>query len=162
MAVRSAYIIEDIQQCIYNVISKLTSTTAPWTSWTAKLGYPEADVLDQLAKPIIYIMNPVAVNEQWQQGGLYVGFYEMTIGAWDDRKTGGPEEMNIIASALLNLFRNPSSCHAQQFNVVTDASYTNTTLITQGVRVDGIRGPREIATEEIKEFRFEFTLFLRT
>ena len=158
MTVQANNIIEDLQQCIFSLVKDFTDGTAPWTSWTPVLGYPETETFEQFTKPLIYIMAPVLTDTQWQQGGLYIGAYEGVIGAWDDRKTGGTEEINIISSRILWLFGNPNTAHATTFDVVTDATYTNTTLIAQGLRVEGIAGPREIATEEIKELRVEFTL----
>ena len=161
MSVRSTYIIEDVQQCIYGLLSKLTSTTAPWTSWSVVLGWPETDVFKKLEKPFIYVLDPLKIDAAWQQGGLSLGSYQILLGLWDDRKTGGTEEINIMSSRLLDLFGNPSSAHTTKFDVITDATYTNTTLKAQGVCIDEIRGPRNIATEDLKEFRREFTLVLR-
>lgn len=161
MSVRAAYIILDIHKCIYELIDKLTTATSPWTRWKAVPEYPMEDILKQFAKPVIYIEKPVKIGLIQHQGGLPCGRYKMKLGAWDDRKTGGPEEIDIIDSAIQNLFDNHQTVHTTQFTVTLDQTYTNTTLITQGIRIEEIDGGREIATVDIKEFRIEHNLYLR-
>lgn len=157
-AVRTNYEIEDCQQCFYNLIKRLTDTTAPWTSWEPQLSYLEQRQDRKTAKPIIYIMTPSLGSQQWQQGGLSLGFYDIMIGVWDDRGKGGEEEINIICSHILGFFSNPQSCHTQQFTVTTDVANTNTNLVSMGIRVEEIVGPRSIATKDLKEFRREFII----
>jgi len=85
----------------------------------------------------------------------------MIIGAWDDRKTGGPEEINIIGSHLLSFFRQSKTLHTTQFDLtLRGVTTSDTTLSNQKVKVDGITSMRDIATEDIKEFRKEFEFSL--
>lgn len=161
MSVRAATIILDIHKVIYCLINKLTTASAPWTRWKAVPKYPDEDILKSLAKPVIYIEKPVKIGLIRHQGGLSRGRYQMKIGAWDDRKTGGPEEIDVIDSAIQNFFDNPQTAHTTQFTVTLDQQYANTTLTAQGVAIEGISGGREIATQDIKEFRIEHTLYLR-
>lgn len=160
MAVRSNYLIEDTQKCIYSLLAGLESTTAPWTRWDVVLGWPETDVFKKLTKPFLYVLPPTVQSWRRVQGGKSSPLMSMTIGAWDDRKTGGTEEINIVGSRILALFGDPQTVHTTTFTVTLDSVYTGTTLKNQGVYVDGIFGPREIATEDVKEFRTEFELYL--
>lgn len=157
MAVRANTILEDCQRCIHGLISKLCSTTAPWTSWTAILGYPESDVWE-LTAAVIYVETPYKIAISRQQGGLGLGTYGVPLGAWDNRKTGGTEEMNIISSRILNLFETPATFNTQFTIVIGGTTYTNTTLYAQGIGISDISGARRIETEDSKEFRNEFTL----
>jgi len=161
MSVRTDYIIEDCQKCFHTLISTLTGSTSPWTRWTAVLGYPETDMFTDFKKPLIYTMSPMQVDKQWQQGGLCIGFYEYIQGLWDDRKTGGVEEINIMSSNVLSLFQNPQSVGTTTFDITLDEAYEDTTLMAQGISVMNIIGPREIATENPKEFRREFSVLFR-
>lgn len=160
--VRANYKIEDIQRCIKGLIAKLVAGTAPWTSWQVVFGWPETDINNKLVKPTIYVLEPILIDQLFQQGGQTgLGLYEMIMGAWDDRYIGGTEEINIIGSRILNLFNDANTVHTTQFDVTLDSAYTNTTLITQGIRIVGIGGPRVIDTEDRKEFRREFDLRLK-
>jgi len=84
----------------------------------------------------------------------------MIIGCWVDRKTGGLEELNIMNSRLFDLFDDSKTAHTTQFTVTTNAAHTDTTLLAQGVRVEGILGPRSIPVEDRKESRTEVTIYL--
>jgi len=161
MSVRDDYIIEDIQKVLVYLFKEMVATT--WTRWGVVFGWPEQDVFEKFNKPFIYELTPQESGEIQQQGGGHGrNFWELIIGLWDDRQTGGIEEINIMSSKLHNFLKTPQICHTQQFDVTLgDTVYTNTTLSTQGLRVQSIQGPREIFTEDIKEFRREFTLIIR-
>lgn len=162
MSVRQNMIEEDIEMCIYELLDEMTEGSAPWTRWTAKLGYPEEDVLKNLSTPVIYTETPRFIDEVKQQGGLGIGKYQMYMGAWDDRKTGGKKEINIISSRILNLFRNPQTVHTTTFTVILGATtYTDTDLMTMKIRIEGIQDLGEKATVDTKEFRQEYRLFIR-
>jgi len=156
MTVRAVEIIEDCQKCFSELIKQLCSATAPWTSWIAVLGYPETRIWET-TKAVIYIEPPMQINTRWQQGGLGGGEFEMIIGAWDNRKEGGTEEINIINSRILALMMNPSTLNTS-FDVTLGSAFTSTTLVAQGIIVTGVIGPREIETEDRKEFRSEFVV----
>ena len=160
MTVQANKIYDDLQQCIYQLLKKLTTTTSPWTSWTVVLADRETMIYGEFTKPTIYVTPPVLTDKQWQQGGKALGYYEMIIGCWLDRKTGGPEECNIMNSRLSNLFNDPQTVHTTQFTVTTDAENVDTTLIDEGVRVEGLIGPRSIPVEDRKEIRTESTIYL--
>ena len=155
-AVRSAYVYEDSQQCFYKLLVAKCSGVAPWTSWEVQLSNLEEEQQRQTDKPIIYVLTPKLILPlNRQQGGRSLGGYEIIIGAHDDRGVGGEEEINIITSHLEDFFTDPQTCHTQQFTVDTDTTNTNTTLIAMGIRVEEIVGFREIAVEDLKEFRKE-------
>lgn len=159
MSIREASKLEDIQRCVHGLIKKLETATAPWSSWGLVFGYPETSVFENFTKPFIYIEAPTLVDGVFQQGGgKSCGVYTMLI---DDNKTGRDEEINIISSKILSLFRDPSTCHTTQFDVTLGSAYTNTTLIGQGIRVSDCKGPSIIDGMDIKEFRREFQLTIR-
>lgn len=165
MAIRGTHIVDDVQTLIYALLSELTGSggSDPWTRWTVIRGYPESDIFDHLDEPFIYVETPIMTNLLQEQGGEPSYFWSLKIGAWDDRVTGGTEEINIIASRLIDFFNDPKTCHTQTFDVTLGTTtYTDTTLMAQGLRVVGITGPREMYTENLKEFRMEFDLSLRT
>lgn len=160
MAVQANKIFDDLQQCIYQLLKKLSTTTAPWTSWSIVLSDAEGSQYGEFTKPFIYVNPPVLTDKLSQQGGRSLGFYEMIIGCWVDRKTGGLEELNIMNSRLFDLFDDSKTAHTTQFTVTTNAAHTDTTLLAQGVRVEGILGPRSIPVEDRKESRTEVTIYL--
>ena len=165
MSIREKYKIDDIQKCIYALILKLTTATSPFTDWAVVYGFPEAEIFDSFTKPFIYVEMPVATFRfDMQAGGKPNYAWEMIIGIWDDRKTGGSEEISIMASQLLALFNDPQTCMRTQFNVTLGTTtYTNTTLLAQGIGIVNISGPREILDNvAMKEFRQEFNLTLET
>jgi len=158
MAVRATEIIEDCQRCIEALIAKLCSTTVPWTSWTSTLGRPETDRWE-LASSFIYTMEPyfVEITGQ-QQGGSSLAIYEVIIGTWNNRKSGGAEEINIMTSRIQNLFQVPATWSTAFTITINSVVFTDTTLRAQGIGILGITGARQIETEEKKEFRNEQTL----
>lgn len=164
MAIRENYEVDDIQTLVYSLLLHLAGDTSPWTSWEVIRGFPDVDVFDQFSKPFLYVLMPTTNYAYRHQGGK-VGnkMWSLLIGAWDDRKTGGPEEIAIISSRMLGLFGDPQTAHTTTFNcTLGTTTYTNTTLIAQGLRITAVRGPRELFAENIKEFRAEFELELRT
>ena len=155
--------IVDSWKCIDALLNKYQSTSAPWTSWKVIKGYPESNVFTDLGTPIIFTEPPVKTLEgPSQHGGEKSQEYlDMRIGIWDDRKTGGIEEISIISGRILDLFGNFSTVHTATFDVTLGSAFSNTTLLNQGMRVEGITGPRSIETVNQKEFRNEFVLRLR-
>ena len=147
----------DSQKCLYEVIKKKCDNDAPWTSWSPLLGYPESEIWDD-HDAIIYVLIPVKTDEKWVQGGLHFSSFNIKIGVWTTRRTGGEEEIQIISDELENLFTNPATLNAVTFNIVTDATYTGTTLSTQGLQIVGVVGTNPIATVDVKEFRRELTV----
>jgi hypothetical protein len=158
MTIRAAYATEDIQKCIFKCINAMSGFSS---RWTVILGWPNTDAFKKLAKPFIYVLDPVPVNKIFHQGGIPFRFYEMIIGIWDDRKTGGSEEINLMTSNILNNFEDSKTLHSTKFTVTLDSTYTDTTLHLRAISVLGITGPRDIATEDLKEFRKEFTILLK-
>ena len=160
--IRTTDKIVDTWKCIHALIDKKTAST-PWSSWKVIKGYPESNVFTDLGTPIIFTEPPHKINDSTpQQGGQKTQEYlDMRIGIWDDRKTGGIEEISIISGRMLDLFGNLNTVHTATFDVTLATAFTDTTLLAQGARVEGIVGPRSIATVNQKEFRNEFTLRLR-
>ena len=158
---RANYIVEDIQKILWSLFKSLSS---PWTDWEIILDYPDQSVFEEFTKPFIYVEKPMIVNTFQQQGGTRSHDWEMTIGFWDDRKTGGPGEINIMTSRFIALFDNPQTLATAKFTVVLGATTTaNTTLVSQGLKFKNITGPREIIKDtDLKEFRNEITVTLRT
>jgi hypothetical protein len=158
---RTGYEVDDIQSVLYAVILKFVNNTAPWTRWSVMRGYPETEYFATITKPFIYLDTPILTDDTYIQGGLGHGSWEMILGCWDTRDTGGIEEVQIMSSSLLSFFRNPQSCHTKVFDVTLGTTaYSNTTLKAQGIHIQNISGPRNIS-EAIKDFRQELTLFLR-
>lgn len=158
---RTNYEINDIQRIIWTMLK--AKTGALWTSWEFIMGWPEASVFATFAKPFVYLMPPVLVETIRQQGGLPGSLWSMTVGAWDDQKTGGSEEITILGSQLLYLFRDPYTCHSQTFTIaIGGTTYTTLTLLDHGIHILSANGPREIATIDEKEYRIELTLTIRT
>jgi len=159
---RSGYEIDDIQTCIYQLLK--AKATSPWTAWDYIRGWPEGLVFETFTKPFIYVMAPTLVGSWPQQGGLPGSIWNMIIGAWDDRKTGGPEEIQIITSQLLNLFRDRQASHytATFTCALGSTTYTSKNLIYHEIAIIRAVGPREIVTEDEKEFRNEITLEIVT
>lgn len=162
---RATAVIEDVQRCVHACLAAITG--APWSRWDVILGWPEADATTgKFVKPPIYVMPPIVTDWRWIQGGKPGSRLRMILGAWDDRGTGGTEEINLIASRLLDFFTDPKVMNAQTFTItIGTTTYTGTTLIAQGIRVDtgagpGITGPRQIQSDDLKEFRYEFDLNL--
>ncbi len=162
---RTGYEIEDIQNCINAIINAKITAGAPWSSWECIREFPEEAVF-KLAKPIIYVESPVKIQTGTEQqgGGKNGAIWEMIIGAWDDRKTGGTEEINIIGSALIDFFSDVKACmnDATFTTSIAGTSYSSKTLIFHGIIIDSINGPRKIFTQDDKEFRIETTLTLQT
>ena len=87
----------------------------------------------------------------------------MIIGVWDDRKTGGPEEINLMSSRILELCNDPKAVNYTNTFTVTLGSdtYADTNLSSQNLYIEGISGPREInTTVDLMEFRREFSLVI--
>ena len=160
MTVRQNTIVTDIWKCVYALLNKLCSTTAPWSSWDCIKGYPEADRFADFTKPFVYIEDPMPLSDVYFQQGASKAKrqYSIMVGAWDDRKTGGIEEITIMTSRISDLFSDPYTVHTATFDVTLATAYSDTTLKAQGISVDGIGGPRKIETENQKEFRREFEL----
>jgi|GEM_PF-1143289 len=161
---RSTHIVDDVQQCIYALLNTLSGSTSPWTSWTVTLGFPEEEMLHQFAEPIIYVMSPVQLSRVTQQGASAITrYWRVILGAWLERKHGGIEELNIIASRIMSLFEDRKvACVDTTFNVTLGSTtYTDTNLTTMGIFVDGIQGERDrFEFIDEKEFRREWDLIL--
>lgn len=127
------------------------------------MGWPEADAITKkFVKPPVYVMPPKVVDWRWVQGGKPGKALRMIIGAWDDRGSGGTEEINIIGSRIADLFSDPQALNSQSFNVTLGSYTSGTTLIAQGINVMSIIGPRDLTdiVDGSKEFRIEFDLDL--
>ena len=158
---RANYIVKDIQKILWSLFKSLSS---PWTDWEIILDYPDQSVFEEFTKPFIYIEKPMIVNTREQQGGMRSHDWELIIGCWVDRKTGGPGEINIITSRLIALFDDPKTLGTTKFDVTLGATTTeDTTLVLQGIKFLNIMGPREIIKDtDLKEFRNEITITVRT
>ena len=159
--VRRAYLIMDVQFVLFKFLEKLTTVSAPWTSWTTVLGWPEKVNFDAATKPLIYISTPMVVNDRVinHAGGLSRFELSTIIGSWCTLESGGMYEASRISSAMIELFSNPQTIYSKQFTVTLGATtYTNTRLTTMGVRVKSITGPVEIPDPDSLDFRQEITL----
>jgi len=159
MSVRDTHIIEDVQQCIFKMLDGLTSS--PWDDWNVVLGYPDDTVFSQFSQPFIYVMEPLMVDRVRHQGASGVNRkFSMTVGAWDHRKVGGPEEINLIMSRLLKLFDDPKVvCVDSTFDITLGTTdYSDTNLSTMGVYIDDVSGPNDLFVHDEKEFRAEVSL----
>jgi len=160
MSVRQNTIVTDIWKCVHALLKKYCDNTAPWSSWDCIKGYPEEERFADFTKPFIYTEDPFPVGDVYMQQGASKGkrLYSIIIGAWDDRKTGGIEEITIMTSRISDLFSDPYTVHTATFDVTLATAISDTTLKAQGIRVDAIGGPRKIEIENQKEFRREFEL----
>ncbi len=164
--IRSTHFIDDVQRCVHACLAAITSD--PWSRWDVILGWPEADATTgKFPKPPVYVMPPKVIDFGWTQGGKPGKRLRMILGAWDDRGSGGTEEINIIGSRILDLFTDPAALNAQTFSVTLGTAITGTTLLAQGIGIDhdagpGIVGPRDLSdgTGSLKEFRHEYDLNL--
>ena len=158
MTIRDDYFIEDVTQLIFALLSSKTS--APWSSWRITIGWPEVDVNSTTDKLVIYIGDIFQTESTPQQGGLNKRKLQMTIGTWDDRISGGTEEINIATSALLSMFNSPE-VNSSQFTVTLGTTtYTSKTLGYHGLTIQGANGPMMMDSSDPKEFRRELTVFM--
>ena len=161
MSIRETHILNDVQDCFYELLSRLAADTSPWTDWEIMRAFPQQDVNTDFAKPIIYIMKPVKSGEIGQQGGKPVFLWEMTVGVWIDRKAGNVDELGIMVSELLALFNDHNTCNKKTFAVILGKTeYSDTTLLNMGIQAAGVTGPRDAAESDLKEFRQEITIQL--
>ena len=56
--IRRAFVYEDIQKTIYELLTKMTTGSSPWSRWTVVFGYPDQNLFEKFTKPYIYIMLP--------------------------------------------------------------------------------------------------------
>jgi len=164
LAVRRAYILEDVRECLYRAILKLTTSTAPWTSWAVTNGWPETDLMEQYTKLIIFLDAPLVPDlKKRHAGGLPSIPISIMVGAWNDISTGGLEENNIAISHIVEQFLNPKTLNQITFNVTLGSTtYTATTLIAQGIRISNVFGPRNLDKPDSKEYRRELELVINT
>jgi len=165
MTVRAGYIINDIQVVLFRLLSQYVSDTAPWTSWSCIMGWPESETFEVATKPFIYVMEPKLADtrEQFGSGLTSQNLWEVIIGVWDHRQHGGPEEINIMCSQLRNLFTT-SGVYTKTFNVTLGSTVaTATTIKAQGLRIKYIAGPRDLSeSSDVKDFRAEMNLGILT
>lgn len=159
---RAGYEIDDMLTAIVALLKNKTSS--PWSSWEIIRGWPEIAVFELFSKPFIYVEHPrlSGIFAQHMGGGKTMKSWEMIIGCWDDRKTGGPQEVAIMTSTLINLFGD-AAVHCDTFTAaVGGVTYTSKTLIDWGIAISQNVFSRQIATEHEKEFRSEITLLIHT
>lgn len=172
--IRNDHFFEDIRKIL---LAFFNAQSAPATSWTFILDYPDKHFFHKWAKPFIWLENITPTGRMESQynfhstsvvGGstyknyVYLMEMELRIGAWLAEKHGGMEEINIIRSWLVNLFNPPlPKLPSTTFNVTLGATtYTGTTLYAQGIRQISFFGDNDVPTEDIKEFRREVNLYL--
>jgi len=160
---RSGYELEDTQKCIVAMLDSVTDS--PLADAEIIFGYPESERFLKFTKPFIYVLEPILIERHYQQGGIPVEYiYSITIGLWTDNNTGGIEEINLISSYLVTFFEDKKKCHStQKFTVkLGNTTYTNTDLITQGIRIYEISDYRFILSdiEDLKEHRKELTIIV--
>jgi len=150
--------VADIKECFVQMLDALSS---PWSDWEIVSGWPDRTILQAAQKDVVYVLSPIKSGEMQNQGGLTRNYWDMVIGFWVTRDEGGPSEVDVFQSNVLNLFQNPQTVQGSQFTVeIASTTYTDTTLKEQGIYVTGISGPIEIPTEELNDFRIEFTVNL--
>ena len=160
--IRRDHIVDDIQTVLMALLAAKQSD-APWSSWAVVRGFPNIEILETYSRPVVYVCAPEWMGQLLHAGGQPSWLWRVTVGAWDDRKTGGPRELNMIMSAMLDFFSDPQTCHTQRFDVrIGGAVYGGTTLPEVGVRVEAVEGPREMMTVDDGEFRAELAIVVRT
>ena len=160
--IRETHLLDDIQKTLLTFFRKL-SDTSPWDAWEYVEAYPLQEVLDQFEKPVIYFEKPFLVDKIAHQGGRAKRIWRCTIGAWDDRKTGGTEEINIISSQLFKIVEKKEEINDVAFNITLGLeSYTGKKMSDMGIKLVELQGPREVFTKDKDEFRYEFDLYIKT
>jgi hypothetical protein len=163
MSVRRDYVLEDTQNIIYEMLSKLTTTTSPWTAWDIVKGTPTTDVYDHLDKLKIYLDDPVVQMSYNQMGGKRAFIINLIIGIWSDENVGGHEEARIAASKILDLFTDPAKVRAVTFNItIGSTTYSNKNVYDLYVPPREVSNFRSVETEDIKQTRMEAELILKT
>ncbi|HOZ01916.1 MAG TPA: hypothetical protein PLG20_08865 [Candidatus Syntrophosphaera sp.] len=162
MAIRRKYSVSDVQKVIYALLAKLTSATAPWSSWQVVYGYPEAEHFT-FPKLLLYVDTPIKTGTLAHQGGRPAVTMEIILGCWNsggDEGSGGVEECDIAAGHILDLFGDVDVYNTQFTVTLGTATYTNKTLYEHGIIVTGSTGPRNIPVEDPLEYRREVTISL--
>jgi len=159
--IRESQLYNDIQKVIVGLVQAKIDATAPWSYWQINENWPTGDVFENFTTPFIYILPPEATKLNYRYGGGNYKYFTLTFGIWNNVKTGGPKENNIMASAILAFFGCGRTTHTQQFDVTLASAFTNTTLIAQGLRVTHIHDRGDMYTEDDDQFRKEFVLTLR-
>lgn len=170
--IRADYLFEDVKG-ILMALFEAKQVAAPWNSWRIIGEYPNSLEFRQFAnkKPILFLEDFEAVDKIITQGqtlGIsggkqhygYQQILQAPFGIWLHKKHGGPKEMRIIKSHILNLFDPPEpKLPATTFDITIGSdSYSGTTVYEQGLYDIEISGGREIATEDQDEFRQEMIL----
>jgi hypothetical protein len=159
--IREANLLGDTQSVFYTLLTKLQTSTAPWTSWLIIKGWPEARHFAEKTSSLIYVMLPKVTGYIKQQGGLSRAKADLIIGSWTMVKSGGSGEAGIVSSSLLALFRNPQTLQGVTFTLkIGSTTYTNKKLHDFGVKVKSIVGPSELPGNDELEIRHEMTLNL--
>ena len=159
--IRQTHIENDIQRCVVQYLKSFQSAS-PWSRWNVIYGFPETDKFE-LQAVLIYVMKPkYNLNGIKSQGAqIDLGRWVMRVGIWNDRVSGGAEEIGIAESRLLYAFRHKSQ-FTSTFDVTTDAVYVATTLQAQGIQFESIEGPFEVLKNvDTNEFRYEFDVYLK-
>ena len=160
--VRQNNIENDLQDCIIQYLKSFQGS-APWNRWEIVYGFPKEDVFE-LQKVFIYVLTPKynANGIKIQGSQIDLGRWALRLGIWNDRISGGAEEIGIAESRLLYAFRHKSQARTATFDVTTDAAYTDTTLQDQGIQIERIEGPYEVLKNvQTNEFRSEFDVYLK-
>ena len=161
MSIRSTHIVNDIQDCFYELLSQLATDTAPWTDWDILRAFPQQDVNTAFDKPIVYITTPARTGSIGQQGGKPVFVWEIVLGVWIDRQAGNIDELGVMAGRIFDLFNDHNTLNKKTFTVTLGTTeYASTTLLAMGIQVTTISGPRHLEASDLKEFRQEFTVEL--
>ena len=160
MTVRETLKIRDIQDCIVEVLKKYAEA-APWSSWTIKFGFPDIQTTGDFG-PYVYVMAPMIAGQVEMMGaGKPLNFWTIVVGFWIVRASGGADEIQVWCSEMISKFQDIKAIHEKQFTVTLGTTtYTNTTLLSQGVHVRSITGPSFDMAEDKDEFRQEFTITL--
>ena len=162
---RDTEIILDLQTLFLTVLKDLQSA-APWSRWQIVRGYPNATILDNFSNLTIYVMAPTWFSPGIANQGAKksTNNWQITIGVWADKKTGGVEETLIATSRIMDFFGDVTKWAQTEFNVTLGSTaYTDTTLIDQGINIFDVSGPQEILNNvDTNEFRNEFTINFRS
>jgi hypothetical protein len=163
MAIRNDYLPEDIQMCFYKLFVGLQGSQ-PWSRWDVLPAYPEADRFTDFDKPFLYVDSPTFLGAVDAQGSqLPMRRWQLYVGCWSDNKVGRTGELNIMTGRVLNLMLDPYTVHSTTFNVDIGAdSFSNTTLIAQGIEVETVVTDRDGFTGDVKQFRREIGIHVLT
>lgn len=134
--------------------------TFPFSGVDIIRGYPKEEILNNLTKPVIYVMPPEYVSDLKAFGSAPRGQYAFSVGVWSSGDTGGISFNTAVISYLVYLFGNSKNVYAKTFDVTFNGTdYEGVTLRDFGIITNGIRDLGPMPSDN-NQFRNEARVFL--